>query len=117
MDPKLVENGFKYYLIENLKNCKKIRQKYINNIYNFGLFFCLFGGVLIFLFIKYKGKLTTEEIQKRNNVKEQYILSRIRNYQDDKRKNSQKLITGLPHWSNEYDEIYKKNNYVNNIII
>lgn len=115
MNP-LVENGFKYYLVENLKNCKKIRQKYINNIYNVGLLIFLAGGIFIFLFIKYKGKLTQEEIQKRNIQKEQYILSRLKNYQDDKRKNSQKLITGLPHWSNEYDDIYKKN-YVNNIIL
>lgn len=112
----LVEVGFKYHLIENLKNCKKIRQKYIDNIYNIGLFIFLFGSLLIFLFVKYKGKLTEEEIFRRNKVKEQYVLTRIKNYQDDRRKNSQNLITGLPHWSNEYDDIYKKK-YVNNIII
>jgi len=115
MNP-LVENGFRYYLVENLKNCKKIRQNYTNNIYNVSLLLFLIAGIFCFLFIKYKGKLTVEEIKKRDLLKEQYILSRMKNYQDDRRKNSQKLITGLPHWSNEYDEIYK-NNYVNNIII
>lgn len=112
----LVEVGFKHHLIENLKNCKKIRQLYTNNIYNIGLFMCLVVFLLLFLFIKYKGRLTEEEIKRRNKVKEQYILTRIKNYQDDRRKNSQNLITGLPHWSNEYDDIYKKK-YVNNIII
>jgi uncharacterized protein YnzC (UPF0291/DUF896 family) len=112
----LVEVGFKHHLIENLKNCKKIRQKYIDNIWNISLFGFLVGFLFLFLFLKYKGKLTTEEIKRRNKLKEQYILTRIKNYQDDKRKNSQNLITGLPHWSNEYDDIYKKK-YVNNIII
>jgi len=117
--PILVENGFKYFINESLKNCKKIRQEHINNVYNIGLFLSLIILVFLFLFVKYKGRLTKEEIKQRNKKKEQYILERIKNYQDDKRRNSQKLISGLPHWSNEYDEIYKnnKNKYVDNIIL
>ena len=36
----------------------------------------------------------------------QYILSKIKNYQEAKRKASQELITGLPMWENEYDNLY-----------
>ena len=73
-------------------------------------------GIFVFLYISYKGKLSEEELKEREKKKEQYVLTRIKNYQDDKRRNSQKLISGLPHWSNEYDDIYK-NNYINNIVI
>lgn len=115
--PILVENGFKYFINESLKNCKKIKQEYFNNLYNAGLFLFLVVLIFLILFVKYKGRLTKEEIKKREKVKEQYVLERIKNYQDDKRRNSQKLISGLPHWCNEYDDIYNKNKYVNNIVL
>ena len=108
MDPNLVEHGFKYFLNNTLKKCKIAKFEYMSNLYNWGLlaFLCLF--ISGFLFFKYKGKISDEELQERERKREQYILSRIKNYQDEKRRSSQRLITGLPHWSNEYDEIYKK---------
>lgn len=115
--PFLVEGGFKYFINESLRSCKRVKQEYINNIFNISLLIFLIGGIFAFLYIKYKGKLTEEDIKLREKKKEQYILARIQNYQDDKRKNSQKLISGLPHWSNEYDDIYKNNKYLNNIVI
>jgi hypothetical protein len=54
---------------------------------------------------KYKGKLTPEEIEVKEMEKKTYILSKIRNYQDAKVKAQQELITGLPHWENEFDII------------
>ena len=110
MEPVLIENGFKYYLNESLKNCRIAKQRYMNNMYNIGLFVFLIVGVFLVLFFKFKGKLTEKEREEKEKVKQQYILSRIKNYQDVKRRSSQALITGLPHWSNEYDDIYKKYN-------
>ena len=49
--------------------------------------------------VKYKGKLTPKEIEINEGVKRQYILSKIKNYQDTKLIESQSLITGLPKWS------------------
>ncbi len=37
--------------------------------------------------------------------KQHYILSKIQNYQDDKRRQSQLNITGWPSWENEYDKL------------
>jgi len=116
MDPSLVEGGFKYFINESLRHCKKIRQEYINNIFNISLFLFLIIGIILLLYFSYKGKLSEEELKERERKKEQYILTRIKNYQDDKRRNSQKLISGLPHWTREYDDIYK-NNYQGNIVI
>jgi hypothetical protein len=50
------------------------------------------------LLFKYKGKLTPKEIQIKDNEKQQYILSKIKNYQDTRLRESQNLITGLPKW-------------------
>ena len=60
---------------------------------------------------KYKGKLTPEELEEKDRQKKQYILSKIRNYQQAKLREQQDLITGLPNWENEYDNIYGKELY------
>jgi hypothetical protein len=116
MNPLLVEGGFKQFINQSLKHCRTIRQEYINNVFNLSLLFFLILGIFAFLYYNYKGKLSEEEMKEREKKKEQYILTRIKNYQDDKRRNSQKLISGLPHWSNEYDDIYK-NKYQDNIVL
>jgi hypothetical protein len=103
--PMLTEPGFKYFLNETLKQCHTYKEKYQNTIFNIGLligFFIILGILLIY---KYKGKLTPEEIEQKEMEKKTYILSRIHNYQDAKRKAQQELITGLPHWENEFDII------------
>jgi len=66
--------------------------------------FLLFMAILgILLFYKYKGKLTPKERHEKDNQKRQYILSKISNYQTAKKREQQELITGLPHWNNEYE--------------
>jgi len=67
-------------------------------MFNAGLllfFILVLAGILIY---KYKGKLTPAEKKQREMQKRQYILSTIKNYQDEKRKMRQELITGLPSW-------------------
>ena len=49
--------------------------------------------------------MTPEEIEQNELEKKRYILSKIMNYQDAKIKAQQELITGLPHWENEFDII------------
>jgi hypothetical protein len=61
------------------------------------MFFIILGGFLLY---KYKGKLSEEEIEKKELLKKQYILSKIRNFHDSKIKSQQELITGLPHYEN-----------------
>jgi hypothetical protein len=62
-------------------------------------FFIILGILLMY---KYKGKLTPQEKEEKEKEKQQYVLSKIRNYQDAKLRAQQQLITGLPHWENEY---------------
>jgi len=106
--PFLVEPGTKYFLNETLKQSHDFRTKYQNYIINIGLFvlFLLcFGGLLYY---KYKGRLTPLEKQQKEREKQQYILSKIKNFQDNKRRMQQELITGLPEWDSEFDTINER---------
>ena len=97
--PTLIEPGVKYFLNETLKQCHIFKNKHNNHIMNIVLlsgFFLLLGLILLY---KYKGKLTPAEKINKNNEKKQYILSKIKNYQDAKLRAQQDLITGLPHWN------------------
>jgi len=106
--PLLVEPGIKYFLHETLKKCKDYKEQYNNYLYNAGLFIffmLILGAILLY---KYRGKLSTEDMQQKDREKRQYILSKIKNFQDAKRIAHQELITSLPNWDNEYELISRK---------
>jgi hypothetical protein len=101
--PILIEPGVKYFLHQTLKQCHLVRDKFHNMVFNVGLligFLLILGIILLY---KYKGKLTPLEIERKNKEKQQYILSKIQNYQMAKKKAHQELITGLPTWDNQYE--------------
>lgn len=103
--PLLIEPGVKYFLHETLKECHLIREKFHNFVFNIGLFIGFLIILGLILLYKYKGKLTPVEVEKKNKEKQEYILSKIKNFQETKRIAHQELITGLPNWENEYDII------------
>ena len=103
--PELTEPGVKYFLSETLKQCHIAKDKFNNLLFNFGLFLFFIIIFLIILFLKYKGKLTPVEKEKKNKEKKQYILSKIQKLQESKKKAHQELITGLPNWENDYNSI------------
>jgi len=101
-NPSLVEPGVKYFLNQTLKQCSEIKNVYINYFFNillFILFILILGGFLIY---KYKGKLTPIEIKEKDLQKQQYILSKIKNYENAKKIEREELITGLPSWRNDF---------------
>ena len=102
--PVLTEPGVKYFLNNTLKQCHIIRNNFHNMVFNIGMliaFLIILGVILIY---KYKGKESPVEIEKKNREKQQYILSKIKNFQDAKRMAHQELITGLPEWENDYQK-------------
>lgn len=107
--PMLTEPGVKYFLNESLKQAHLFKEKYHNTIFNIALFFFFLLILGILLLWKYKGKLTPKEIQEKEMEKKKYILAKIYNYQQDKLRSQQQLITGLPHWETEYDIV---NNHI-----
>ena len=109
--PALTEPGVKYFLHQTLKQCHVVREKFHNTVFNIGLFLAFLIILGLILLYKYKGKLTPVEIERKNKEKQQYILSKIQNFEQAKRRASQELITGLPAWENEYDIIKRTKTY------
>tara|TARA_B110000261_G_C13041459_1_gene340508 strand:+ start:837 stop:1169 length:333 start_codon:yes stop_codon:yes gene_type:complete len=100
--PKLIEPGVKYFLERSLKNAHIYKVEFYNTIFNIILFvvFCL--SVVCFFGYKYKGKLSQEEVEKKDHESHQYVLKQIKKFQVATLKSEQSLITGLPHWENAY---------------
>ena len=103
--PKLTEPGIKYFLNQSLKQCHHTKMVYYNKIVNISLFLFFITLLGIMLLYKYKGKLTEEEKREKDREKYKYILEKIRIVKEDKMKMNQELITGLPNWNNDYENI------------
>ena len=108
--PTLIEPGVKSFLNETLKQCRVFKNSYNNLLFNISLGFAFLLVLGIILFFKYKGKPTPSEKEFKNRQKQQYILSKIQNFQEAKQRAHQELITGLPHWETEYDVVQQKIN-------
>lgn len=100
--PSLTEPGVKYFLYESLKRCRDYRNQYKNQMINLGILLGFLIITISILIYKYKGKLSPQDKQARDNEKKYYILSKIKNYQDAKRTAQQQLITSLPQWNDEF---------------
>jgi hypothetical protein len=109
--PSLTEPGVTFFLHQTLKQCHITKDKFNNLMFNITLLI-LFMLILGFiLFYKYKGKLTPQELENKKKEKQQYILSKIKNFQQAKRLAQQELITGLPQWENDHDMIQSTSSY------
>lgn len=104
--PNLIEPGTKYFLKHTLSECKKFKDKNFNFVFNIGLTIGFFIIVGIILFLRYKGNITNEEKKKKSRKEKEYILSKLIQISDYKKKNSLNLITNLPEWSNNPEQIY-----------
>ena len=100
--PLLTEPGVKYFLHQTLKQCHIARDNFHNMVFNIGLLIAFIIVLAFILLYKYKGKMTPVEIAQKNKEKQQYILSKIQNFQQAKRVAHQELITGLPALESEY---------------
>jgi len=96
--PILTEPGVKYFLSQTLKQCHIIKNNFHNLLFNISLFvgFLLILG--IFLFYKYKGRLTPAEIEYKNQEKQQYILSKINKFQETKKCRGTNTCTRSKNW-------------------
>lgn len=106
--PKLIEPGMKYFIKSSLKNCNEYRNNYKDYIINIILLLIFLVILGIFLFIRFKGKLTPIEKENKINQQKIYILSKIKQLQDVKRMKNQELVTNLPKFD-EYE--YDNNKY------
>lgn len=95
----LVEPGVKYFISCSLRQCREFKDKYINILFNIGmfvLFIIIISGILIY---KYKGKMTPIEREIINRKKQEYIVSKLQQIAVIKKQTSERLITDLPNWT------------------
>jgi len=96
----LIEPNIKYILYSTLRKCHDYRASVYNLVFNLGIFIAfvlVFGGSLYYC---YKKKPTPQERHERMMRDQNYILSKIRFYQNEKLKEREQSsatnITNLP---------------------
>lgn len=102
--PSLVEPGVKYFIGATLKQCREVKDKYINLLFNVSVFVVLVLIIFGVLAYRYKGKQTAVEIEIKNRKKQEYIIQKLQKISDIKKKASEIMITDLPNW-NDHPEL------------
>lgn len=96
--PMLVDGSMRRCLNATLHHCRVFKDQYYDMIWNIGLFLAMIVGVGLFLFLSYRGKPTADELAAKEHEKKQYLLEKIKMFQEMRRQFQQQLITNLPQW-------------------
>ena len=106
--PSLIEPGTKYFLKETLKKVHIEKTEYDNNLFNVFLFLMfVFVGFFI-LNYKYKSKPNEEEKKRKDDLKKNYILNRIKTLNINQKKIYDQMITDLPKFESNFELLHKK---------
>lgn len=100
--PRLIENSAKNYLFQTLQKCHYNRVSIYYYALNIGVFLLFVGIVGSVLYYCSKQKLTDYDKQQKMLKDQQYIMSKIRYYKEDKkvmRESQVSDITNLPYIS------------------
>jgi hypothetical protein len=121
----LIEPGVKSFLKLSLQNCRQMKERYYNTIFNVCTLVGFIAIVGTILFIKYKTKPTADEVEQRKQFQREYVLSQLKlvnakNYlaaknasyyavgsgdplsqsqTQSRNQNQSQMITGLPEWN------------------
>jgi hypothetical protein len=98
-NPRLTENSARNYLFQTLQKCHTNRVSIYYYALNFGVLFLFLGIVGLVLYYCSKQKLTEYDKQQKILKDQQYVLSKIRYYQEDKKQQQTHVsgITDLPY--------------------
>lgn len=99
MDISLTEPYIKYYIKNTLKQCREYKDININIFFNISMAVLFIIIISVFLYTKYKGRLTLSEIEERNKNKHSYIISKLKMFQHHKHNEKIEngtMITNLP---------------------
>jgi len=94
--PILTEPGMHYFMRETLKQCRDRKAIIYTRISNLLLLMAFLLVLGLFLYYKYKGRMTPEEKKKRLLDQEKYILERIKITRNKAKKHQNLIITDLP---------------------
>jgi hypothetical protein len=96
--PRLIDQSAKNYLYNTLQACHQTRVKYHSILLNGFVFIAFVGCASLILYYLYRRKPTAEQTRQQIEQDQQFILSKIRFYQEQNQKirESASPITGLP---------------------
>jgi len=107
-NPSLVEPGVKYFLGETLRNCKSVKNKYYNFLFNLSIFVLFFVTIGGFLYYKYLNHNNSEERENNKKQTEEYMLNIVHKIQTENRYKNGSKITDLPEYQNEFEDTIRK---------
>ena len=102
--PILIESGTKFFLQETLKKCHKRKFQYNSLIFNITTLILFITSIGSWLFYKYKTKLTSEEKTKKRIKEQEYIMKKLRNFNEQAQKKHNLMITNLPKIGGLYSQ-------------
>lgn len=108
----LIEPGVRFFYKKTLEGCHQVKERYYNGLYNLGLllFLCiLIGGILVF---KRKTRPTLEDREKIKRKNYEYVVSKMRLFQDTRAHHAPTIVSDMPSWQNNPDvQIYDRKIY------
>ena len=108
----LIEPGVHYFYKKTLQGCHHVKEKYYNGLYNLGLLIIFIILVGIILYFKRKNKPSLEDLEKKKRIEYEYIISKLRNYQDIRARQQPSLNADQPIWENNPDvQVYNRKIY------
>jgi cell division protein FtsI/penicillin-binding protein 2 len=96
--PKLIDYNIKLFLHNSLKKTYEYKLEFYNNLFNILLFGFFILFLIVFLYFRYKGKLTYKELKQKDNEKRLYVLSKLQQLSNIQNSENNKLITNLPEF-------------------
>jgi len=93
--PKLIEPSMKYHLYDTLRKCHQNRVVLYSYVLNIGILVLFLGTVGFLLYYCYTNKLTDEEKERRMIRDQQYVMSKIRFFQEEKKNQSLSNVANL----------------------
>lgn len=103
----LVHPDFQKYTISQLKASHDYKIKYFAFLYNLAGFLILIFLVTVFLFSRYKGKLTNREKAEKLQQQSDYIWTQIKKIEHIRNDQNHNLITDIPYPTVQFD-LYNK---------
>jgi len=94
--PSLIEPNAKYYLFSSLKSCHENRVNLYYYALNISVFVIFVGITGYLLYYCHKHKLSDYEKERKMIRDQQYIMSKIRFYQEESKQRNESSITALP---------------------
>jgi hypothetical protein len=100
--PKLIETNVRNYMTNALQTSHQYRMRTYTYALNMGVFLLFVGITVVTLYYCYHRHLNPSERALKMSREQDYILSKIRFYQEEQKKISSTRITNLPTTAHDF---------------